>query len=171
VIEPARVTRRTTLAAVLAMAAAPIAACGRSPFEGRSATESGLAPAARRAAGDRGRALRALQQERAALGSYGSIAASHHRLADGIAALEGLQRRHIDELAAALGEAAGDGSGVSPSIGQDRDARTAVVQVAEQLRGLRLRDCVRAESSAFASLMASMAASHSMVAATWGSRP
>jgi hypothetical protein len=163
-------SRRALLAGATAAAAISVAGCGSSRGSktldvGGAGSRWGPNPGARTGS-DRDIAVAALADENSALALYTALATRNRPLRQPLHDLMRIQREHVAALSAAI-DGGTPASAHPPRAGR---AVTAVPATAKRLAASRLADCETVESGAFASLLASMAASHRSVAAQWHSR-
>jgi hypothetical protein len=106
-----------------------------------------------------------MQDEGHALALYRGLAAGHPDFRVLLRPLVGVQREHVSALATAL-----DTTFPSPGhVAVPGRPAQAVVAEAERLAARRVADCQEVESGGLASLLASMAAAHHVVAFEWAS--
>jgi hypothetical protein len=163
------VSRRTLLCGAAAIAASGVAGCASvrpSPVGVASSTTlpSATSDGAPTESSDRDRALAALADEQAVLAAYAAVARSQRRLRARVAPLLAVQRRHIEALVDALGL---DRAPAPPPSAPDAGSPAQVGDIASRAARGRLADCRLAASGSLASMLASMSASHRVVAAQW----
>jgi hypothetical protein len=149
------------------VAAAGLAGCrsdGASPGVADAATTAGPPPAT--PGSDADIARHALNGEQALLGVYRRLARANPSARRRIAALIRVQGRHVDALVTAL-DLDGLPSAPTVTVARATPIATIVAGAATHAGDARRRDCRRVESGALASMMASMAAAHAVVAAQW----
>jgi hypothetical protein len=117
------------------------------------------------AGSDRDIALDALTSEQATLEVYRALSRRHRVALSQLMPLLSVQRRHVDALVTALQL---DGPPSSPAVDVmptplDRTVAETAMRAAQD----RLADCRRVESGNLASMLASMAAAHRVVASQW----
>jgi hypothetical protein len=141
----------------------PTSAGGAAPSTG-PVTSSGLTTAVA-AASDRDIALGALTSEQTALAVYRELARRNPATRKRIAPLIAVQGRHVDALVSAL-----DLDQPPPTPTVDLVATpvdVAVPETAKHAARGRLADCRQTASGSLASMFASMAAAHQVVASQW----
>jgi hypothetical protein len=165
-----RVSRRALLGGAAAVAAAGAAGCASSgPSSTAGAATSGAASptvvATAATGSDHDIVVAALKGEQATLAAYTALARTHPPARTRIAPLIGVQRQHVDALTTALQL---DSPPPAPTVDEPvRPLGIAVLDLARRAARDRLADCRAVASGSVASMLASMAASHSVVASEW----
>jgi hypothetical protein len=153
----ARVSRRALLGGAAAVAAAGLSGCGSRSAVPAADTASGPS------GGDRAVALAALQDEAGGLALYAELARRTQPLRGRLHRLVAVQQQHVDALETALGGASAHATDrLTPGPAAD-----AIATEAKGLSARRLADCRKVADGALASMFASMAAAHAVVAAQW----
>jgi hypothetical protein len=167
------VSRRALLGGAAAAVAGAVGMAGcassRSSHSGAGPTTVSATPSGAASGpvpeSDRAVALDALADEQKVLGIYRALTRSYPRARRPIAALIVVQKRHVDALIGALEI---DAPPMSPAVDIPLTAPDIAIPAwAWRAARNRLADCTRVESGSLASMLASMAASHSVVAAEW----
>jgi hypothetical protein len=167
----ARVTRRSLLIGAVASAAFAAGCAGKDDAAPDTEVSDSMPGAITETAlaSDRQITASAMDDEQSVLALYVGVARRVPQVRQRLAPVIAAQRRHVDALAAALGLDAPPPPPAATGVLR-RPLGRAIAEAAGQAARARLADCGRVESGSLASMLASMAASHRVVAALWDDR-
>jgi hypothetical protein len=161
------VTRRALIGGVAAIAVAGTGCATKAstPRPAPGPSTSGFVATLPAGSSDRDIAVDALSREQTTLAVYRTLARRNPAARKRIESLIAVQRRHVEALVGALGLDQPRSAPIVDLVVTPVDV--AIRETAEHAARGRLADCRRAASGSLASMLASMAAAHQVVASQW----